>query len=88
VAQQILPVFKTDSSGTKAMAERVSQIMHPYHRQSGSVSRSFPSVIPDAGDSLPTVCEYDTRMLAPLSFNDASGNPIENHNSLLFILCD
>ncbi len=32
--------------------------------------------------------EDDPGVLAPLSFNDLSGNPIENHNSLLTILCN
>jgi hypothetical protein len=88
VAQQILSIFKADSGGTKAMTERVSQIMHPYLRQSGPVSRSFPGVIPDAGQLLATVCEDNARVLAPLPFNDFSGDPIENHYSFLSILCN
>jgi len=63
------------------MTERMSQIMHPYLRQPGPVSRSFPSVIPDAGQSLATVCEDNARMLALFPFNDFSGDPIENHYS-------
>jgi hypothetical protein len=88
VAQQILSIFEADSGGTEAMTERVSQIMHPYLRQTGPVSRSFPGVIPDAGQSLATVCEDNPRVLAPLPFNDFSGDPIENHYSFLSILCN
>jgi hypothetical protein len=88
VAQQILSIFKADSGGTQAMTERVPQIMHPHLRQTSPVSRFFPSVIPDAVQSLATVCEDNAGVLAPLPCNDFPCDPIENHYSFLSILCN
>jgi hypothetical protein len=85
VTQQILPILEADSCCAKTMAKRVSQIVHPYFGQTGPVSRLFPGVIPDASQFLATVREDNPGMLTPLSFNDFSGNPIENHNSFLSI---
>jgi len=66
----------------------MSQFMHSYLRQTGSVSRSFPGMIPDPGDSLAKVCEDNPWVIAALSCNCFSGNPNENHNSVLSIFCD
>lgn len=71
------------SSGTEAMTKRESRIMHAYLWQTSPVSRSFPGLIPDAGQSLATVCEDNPRVLALLPFNKPSSDTIENHYSFL-----
>jgi hypothetical protein len=85
MAEQVLPIFKTHTGGTKPTTEGMTEVMNPDIQ-----GQSFAGGLPRSGvhgpDTVSPVGEHRIRMIPPPFFNDVFGHPIQDHHLVLTIL--